>query len=122
MPSITWFDIPADDPSRAKRFYTQIFGWTIDPFPVPYKREFWMVATGSDGVSGGDLFRRESPGQQIMVYIDVPSLDEYIKKVKDNGGDVVVKRTALPGRGYFCICTDTEKNRFGLWESDSTAG
>ena len=31
--SIVWFEIPADDPERAKLFYSNLFGWKINPFP-----------------------------------------------------------------------------------------
>ena len=31
--SIVWFEIPADNPERAKAFYSNLFGWKINPFP-----------------------------------------------------------------------------------------
>ena len=31
--SIVWFEIPADDTARAKKFYRALFGWNISPFP-----------------------------------------------------------------------------------------
>ena len=31
--SIVWFEIPADNPKRAKAFYASLFGWKISPFP-----------------------------------------------------------------------------------------
>jgi len=30
--SIVWFEIPADNPERAKTFYSNLFGWSINPF------------------------------------------------------------------------------------------
>jgi predicted enzyme related to lactoylglutathione lyase len=30
MPTIVHFDIPADDPERAKKFYSDLFGWKIE--------------------------------------------------------------------------------------------
>jgi hypothetical protein len=32
-----------------------------------------------------------------------------------------MSKTAVPGLGYFAICTDTENNAFAIWEADSTA-
>ncbi|WP_292731778.1 hypothetical protein [Methanoculleus sp.] len=37
-------------------------------------------------------------------------------------GRVVVPKMAVPGRGYFAICEDTEQNRLGLWNEDPSAG
>ena len=31
--SIVWFEIPADNLERAKKFYGGLFGWKINPFP-----------------------------------------------------------------------------------------
>ena len=51
----------------------------------------------------------------------MPSVDEYIAKVKKLGGKVVVPKTAVPGIGYAAVCIDTENNAFGLWECDEDA-
>jgi len=32
--SIVWFEIPADNHERAKKFYSSLFGWKITPFPA----------------------------------------------------------------------------------------
>ena len=29
--SIVWFEIPADNPQRAQKFYAGMFGWKISP-------------------------------------------------------------------------------------------
>lgn len=66
--------------------------------------------------------KRQMPEQQGMTnYIDVESVDEYSAKVTQLGGQVKMSKTAVPGLGYFAICTDTEKNAFAIWEADSTA-
>lgn len=119
MPTVTWFEIPATDTGRAKEFYQSLFGWNIRPFPAEFKDDFWMVETG--GEVGGDLFRREAPGQQMMIYIDVPSIEAYLQRVVDLGGQVIAGKTKVPGMGYLAVCEDTEMNRFGLWESAAPA-
>ena len=45
--SIVWFEIPADNPERAKKFYGSLFGWNIKLFPG--MTEYWHIDTG-----GGD--------------------------------------------------------------------
>jgi predicted enzyme related to lactoylglutathione lyase len=61
------------------------------------------------------------PEQGIINYIDVPSVDEYIKKVEKLGGKVIMGKSPVPGMGYFAICLDTENNGFGIWEDDRNA-
>ncbi|WP_301665409.1 VOC family protein [Methanoculleus frigidifontis] len=120
MPAITWFDIPADDTGRARAFYEKLFSWEIEPFPGVSREDFWMVSTGRDAI-GGDLYRRESAEQHMAIFIDVPNAEEYAQRAAQLGGTVVGEKTAVAGRGYYIICEDTEKNRFGLWESDPAA-
>lgn len=35
MPRIIHFDIPADDPTRAQKFYQEVFGWTFEKWNGP---------------------------------------------------------------------------------------
>ena len=122
MPTIVHFDLPADDPERAKEFYEKLFDWKFNkvPMSVPYYLIETKDSQGNPGVGGG-MGKRMLPGQTISNYIDVPSVDEYIAKVKSLGGNIVTPKTAVPGWGYLAICVDTENNTFGLWEEDKNA-
>ncbi|RZN69560.1 MAG: VOC family protein [Candidatus Methanolliviera hydrocarbonicum] len=123
MPTITHFMVPAEDTERAKKFYTELFGWKVEKLPGPM--EYYEISTitsdGEEGLGGG-MAKRESPGETITNYIDVPSVDEYIAKVEKLGGKVVLPKTAVPGIGYVAVCLDTEKNTFGLWGHDIKRG
>lgn len=121
MPRIIHFDIPADDPARAQKFYQDIFGWTFDKWNGPM--EYWMAKTGDDkqpGINGG--LGKRMPGQAGMTNtIDVPSVDEYAKKIESKGGKVIMPKMAILGVGYFAQCLDTEGNVFGIIQMDQNA-
>ena len=121
MPRIIHFDIPADDPARAQKFYQEIFGWKFDKWNGPM--EYWMVKTGDDkqpGINGG--LAKRMPGQTGMTNtIDVPSVDEFSTKIQSKGGKVIVPKMAIPGVGYFAQCLDTEGNIFGIIQMDQNA-
>jgi len=118
--SIVWFEIPADNPKRAKAFYASLFGWKISPFPG--MADYWHIETGGgDDTPDGALMARKHPGQPITNYVTVPSLVKAMAKVKKLGGKVCVSKTAVPQMGYFAICQDTEENTFALWEMDKEA-
>jgi hypothetical protein len=116
MPTIEHFEIPADDVKRAKKFYTELFGWKIGA--MEGYEDYWSVSTG--GVNGG-MMKRQDPQQQIANYIGVSSVDESAAKVEKLGGKIAVPKTAVPGMGYFVMCRDTENNLFGIWEDDENA-
>jgi hypothetical protein len=51
------------------------------------------------------------------VYVDVPSVDEAIRKVQAAGGKVVTPNTPIPGMGAYARVADTEGNVIGLFQS-----
>lgn len=122
MPTIVHFDLPADNVDRARKFYEKLFDWKFSQVPMP--APFFLIETkdlnGDPGVGGG-MGERRLPGQTNMNYIGVPSIDEYITKVKKLGGNIIMPRTAVAGWGYLAICVDTEDNNFGLWQEDKNA-
>jgi len=123
--SLIWFDIPADDPSRAKQFYGKLFGWKITPFPGTTASEatnYQHIDTGGPEVSpDGGLLKRMHADHTITTYFSVPSVTMYVAKIKKLGGNVCKSKTVVPGMGYFAICTDTEGNTFAIWEMNSKA-
>jgi uncharacterized protein len=132
MPTIVHFEMPADDVERAKKFYTDLFGWKIEKWPGTSSKnsssssmEYWIVSTtddkGNKAPIGGGLMKRREQHQQITNFIDVNSVDEYSSKIEKLGGKVVVTKMAVPGMGYFAVCHDTENNSFGIWETNEGA-
>jgi hypothetical protein len=61
MPRPIHFEIPAEEPHRAIRFYEIVFGWKFDKWegPMPY----WLITTGPEGQPGinGGLMPRRDP-------------------------------------------------------------
>ena len=117
MPNIAHFEIPVDDAERAKKFYTELFGWKIERFSS--EMEYWMIAP-QEGTGGG-MMKRQHPDQKIMDYLGVHSVLESSAKVEKIGGKVLMPKMAVPNMGYFAVCMDTEGNVFGIWEEDSQA-
>ena len=121
MPRIIHFDIPADDPARAQKFYQELFGWTFEKWDGPM--EYWIAKTGDEkqpGINGG--LAKRMPGQiGVTNTIDVDSVDEFAKKIQSKGGKVIMPKTAIPQVGYFAQCMDTEGNIFGIIQMDKNA-
>ena len=118
---ISWFEIPADDLQRARKFYSELFGWSIEESKASSLKDRMTIKTGNGDAISGSLTKRQRPGQTIVNYIDVSSTDRYIAKILHLGGKVLVSKTAVPGMGYFVVCEDTEENAFGIWENDLNA-
>jgi predicted enzyme related to lactoylglutathione lyase len=114
------FDLSADNPERAASFYKKVFSWKVKKWQGP--TDYWLMTTGDEsdpGITGG-VAERILPTDTTAVIINVPSVDEYIQKVKDSGGEIRENKQAIPGIGYLVMCTDTEGNTFGIMQIDKT--
>jgi predicted enzyme related to lactoylglutathione lyase len=121
MPRISHFDIPVDNPKRAQNFYGEVFDWKFEKWDGPM--DYWMAKTGTDepGINGG--MSKRMPGQMGMTNtINVPSTEEFSKKVMENGGQIIIPKMAIAKVGWFAQCMDTEGNMFGIIEMDEKAG
>jgi predicted enzyme related to lactoylglutathione lyase len=127
MPRVAHFEIHADEPERAARFYTDVFGWQITSWEGP--AEYWLVTTGPDsepGINGGIVKRQGAiDGTAVIAYVctvDVPDIDATEREVLAAGGQQVLDRMAVPGVGWLSYFKDTESNIFGAMQPDESAG
>jgi predicted enzyme related to lactoylglutathione lyase len=127
MARVIHFEIQAENPDRAIKFYKNLFGWEFTKWDGP--QPYWLVKTGPDGqpgINGGLLPRRGAiDGQAVIAYVctvDTTSVDESVKKAQANGGTNVVPKMPIPGIGWLAYCKDTEGNIFGMMQSDPKAG
>lgn len=121
MPRVVHFEITADKPGRAIKFYENVFGWKIVKWEGPV--EYWLITTGKKdepGIDGGLSKRTESEPSTVNT-IDVPSVDECSKRITEHGGTIVTPKHAVPGVGYLAYIKDPAGNMFGIMEEDESA-
>jgi uncharacterized protein len=116
MLRVIHFEVCADSPERAAKFYEDAFGWKIRKWEGP--SEYWLMVTGDPAEYGinGAIKPRGDSTQPVLFGIHVPSVDEYIEKVLAAGGSVVIPKTEVPGVGFSARCADSEGNLFQLFE------
>ena len=121
MPRVIHFEIPAADLDRAEKFYAGVFGWKIEKWAGPM--DYRLATTGPDGEPGinGAIMAREGPQSAVVNTVDVPSIDEAMRKVAAAGGKVLTPKMPVPGIGWAARCQDTEGNTFGLMQADPAA-
>ena len=126
MHRVIHFEIQAEDPHRAIRFYSSLFGWEFSGWGGP--QEYWLIKTGADGQPGinGGLLRRRGTidGEAVIAYVctmDVASLDDHVERVQAEGGQIVVPKMPIPGVGWLAYAKDTEGNIFGMMQADPSA-
>jgi uncharacterized protein len=114
---VVHIEVPSANVDRAVGFYSGVFGWEIGPSAME-GFEYRMFQTAED--AGGAVMGSESPGSGFIVYLDTADIDGSIAKVREHGGTAGDKQ-AVPTHGWFAACTDTEGNKFSLWQGDPNA-
>ena len=119
MPKVVHFEIPADNPDRAVKFYTSAFGWKINKWS---DQAYWLIDAGAEKEPGinGAITTRESL-KAVTNTIGVGSIEDARAKVRASGGKVTTEIVPIPGIGRFCYCQDTEGNSFGILQPDMPA-
>ena len=114
------FEIPAEKPERAMRFYEKVFGWKFERWGGPM--EYWTINTGASGpgINGGLMTRRD-PAQPCVNTMDVADLDAIVATVEGAGGQCVVPKLPVPGIGWLAYFKDTEGHIFGAMQVDPAA-
>lgn len=118
------FEIPADDPERARKFYQEALGWRMEP--VPGMDYTMVITTDMDAATGqpttpgainGGMMAREGRITAPVITVDVPDINATLKTVEELGGAVVMPRNEIPGMGYTAYFQDSEGNVMGLWQN-----
>ena len=79
--TIVHFEIPANDPERAAKFYRELFGWNISKWTSDGAPDYWMVSTvptdargmpTRPGVNGGLLRRQHAEHSPVHSVAPAP--------------------------------------------------
>jgi hypothetical protein len=120
LPKVVHFEIPAEDPERAVEFYKRVFGWNIEKWDGPI--DYWIVTAGDDEEPGINGAIHENKNLKSVVNtIAVDSVDDYLEKVVQAGGKVLMPKGTVAKVGYVAFAEDTEGNAFGMLQGDPSA-
>ena len=92
MPTVQFFEIPADNLDRAKKFYSDLFGWKMINYNNNNSNsdsEYLLFETVDENEKpriGGGMMKRQHPQQMICNFVTVRSIDGYVTKIEQLGG------------------------------------
>ena len=99
-------EFPADEPARARRFWTGLLGVELED-RADGEGNGWQ--TGGDGPALGLHPRGTGPGDRVSLpYFSVSDMEATLNRVRELGGEVI-----HPGERW-SVCRDSEGSPFGL--------
>lgn len=116
--SLNWFEIPALDIDRSKKFYETIFDLKMDTMEMNgTKMAFFPSEPGSGkangGIAQGPMHKPNLDGTKVYLNAN-PNMDTVISKVEAAGGKVIVPKMSIGPNGFMAFIIDTEGNSVGI--------
>jgi uncharacterized protein len=128
MNEVVHFEIPADDMTRAKKFYSSVFGWKLEDVPG---MNYTMASTievdektrmpKRPGAINGGMMKKEGAFKTTTLTVDVGNIDEAVERIKKAGGKLAKEKQSVMDMGFIAYVEDTEGNIVGLWETAKKA-
>ncbi|MGH8610317.1 MAG: VOC family protein [Gammaproteobacteria bacterium] len=107
--AFSWCELLTTDVAEAKRFYSQLFGWTLEPAPIP-DMEYTLVKYGGEKMGGIMTIPPAAAGLPPCwgVYVTVDDVDATAKLAVEMGGKVLMPPQDIPQVGRFCVLQDPQ--------------
>lgn len=122
---LTHFAIYTDDIERAKKFYDGVFDWGFNSYGQSDFLQIKADKTENGEPIGALQSRNYSPIPDKIIGLEctigVENIDNTIEKVKNNGGQVLMLKTAIPCVGWISKFLDTEGNLICAMQYDNSA-
>lgn len=107
--AFSWCELMTSDPTAAKSFYGQIFGWEMKDGPVA-GIDYTVVSAGGEQIGGIMKIPTESPNMPPSwgTYVTVDNIEVTVKKATALGGKVLMGPHDIPDVGQFALIQDPQ--------------
>lgn len=110
-----WYDVMTTDPKAAKKFYSDVVGWTAEDSGVP-GADYTLLKVNGQGVAGlmpiPEDARKAGARPCWMGYIAVDNVDEAAKRIEREGGKIMRPPMDVPNVIRFCVVADPQGTGF----------
>ncbi|MDH5324403.1 MAG: hypothetical protein OEZ68_04180 [Gammaproteobacteria bacterium] len=111
-PFVSHVEWRCTDLQKTASFFQALFGWHFDTFGDNY-----MLYTPGQGTCVGLLqTERVAPGNDCLVFIQVPSIATSLRQALDLDSKVLVPKKSIPNYGWYAQISDPDQNPVGLFE------
>jgi uncharacterized protein len=119
-----WIELATADASAARDFYTRLFAWSVNEFPMGEMGTYYIFQK-----NGADTAAMYQIGEQQqgmppnwLSYVAVASADATTDKARSLGGTVVHGPFDVYDMGRMTVLTDPQGATFAIWETKTHRG
>jgi predicted enzyme related to lactoylglutathione lyase len=115
---VVYFDINSPQGDSLKRFYPELFGWSLNEVPGGYALVDTRAGTGINGGIG----TTEEHHTPIAFYVEALDLQVVLDKAESLGGKTLIPVTEIPGTVTYAMFTDPDGLVVGLVKGTGEGG
>jgi predicted enzyme related to lactoylglutathione lyase len=119
-----WIELGTSDAAGARAFYTGLFGWSVNEFPMGEMGTYNIFQ--KDGKDAAAMYQMGAQQAGMppswLSYIEVASADEATEQAKGLGGNVVHGPFDVYDLGRMTLLADPQGAMFAMWETKSRGG
>ncbi len=116
--AMCWNELITNDTSKAGPFYQHVFGWKLEPMPMPDgSNRTYTIFKQHEAQAGGMM--QATPEMKLthpywMTYFAVDDADESVARARQLGGKVAMPPTDIPNIGRFAVLIDPQGAYFSI--------
>ena len=124
--SFCWVELGTTDTNSAKKFYSELFGWSTSDTPAGPDFVYTMLQLENKELAAMYQLQDEQKAKGVppnwLSYISVTNADEVVTKVKSLGGTVLQEPTDVFDAGRMALLQDPTGATFAIWQSNKHIG
>ena len=110
--AVTWFEVLATDPAKARKFYGSLFGWKFDD-----DNGYSLVNQGDGAAIGGGITAvRDGMRPSAHFFVQVDDVPATVERAAKLGATVVVEPQTMPTGLVLAYLADADGSTFGVWK------
>jgi uncharacterized protein len=110
---MVWNELASPDPARARDFFGELLGWTVEPEESGYG----VIKAGGQ-LNGGIRPPQDGEPTHWLVYFTVASCDDAVAAIREAGGSVIAGPMSTPV-GRVAAVGDPQGAAFALFEGQT---
>lgn len=116
----SWTDLSTTDQEGARSFYTQLFGWQTQDFPMGNGMTYTMLFLDGKAVGAlsqiGPEFQEQGMQSHWNTYVTVDDVGEMTRRAEELGATVVEQPFDVFDQGRMSLIQDPTGGMVALWQ------
>jgi len=117
-----WADLATTNPTGAKRFYSELFGWKTQDNPLPGGGAYTLARINGGDIAGLMGMPEKGIPPHWNSYVAVANVDEATNKATSLGGKILAPPMDVMDLGRMAVIQDPSGAELSLWQAKKHIG